>query len=88
MQWRILEKARNRKTGARVSPSSPRLLTTSPVCPDFNRQLEPESWRDTGIEEEQQVGADNVDPALQAELDAWDAASDEALEGVENSLPE
>jgi len=84
MMWVI---AKKKKGTARVSPSAPRLVPTAPVDPGFNEPLEADHWEEVNSEESTQKAVPG-NRALQEELDAWDAASDEALENLEDSLPE
>ena len=77
-----------KKGAVPVLPSSPRFVPAAPVCPDFNGPLEPDPWEDASPEEEMHRGVRQEDLDLQAEFEAWETASDEALERMEDSLPE
>jgi len=88
MAWQILDKASQSR---KLSPSlnaKPRLLRTAPIHPNFNLSCETEDEDEWNVAEQPQVSSDFTDSELQAEMDAWDAASDEAFEELEDTLPE
>ena len=61
---------------------TPRLLSTAPICRDFNLSFEAEEAADDRVETEPSF-PDHGAMQLRAEVDAWDSASDEALEGTD-----
>lgn len=66
---------------------SPRLLSTTPIRPDFNLSFEAEEEAADRVETEPSF-PDHGALQLRAEIDAWDSASDEALEGMDEQLTE
>jgi len=86
MPWQISRESSNRSL-IRPMPSSPRLVPAAPITPDFNCAFGSDPWEDLATEVEPQ-GKAVEDLDLQAEIDAWEAASDDAFENLEESLPE
>jgi hypothetical protein len=86
MTW-LIGKSRQAPATLPLMRESPRLLSTAPIPSDFNLSFDVEESVNEFADstpEFPDAGAAN----LQAELDAWDSASDEAFEGAEGGLGE
>jgi len=83
MTW-ITAQPPQHRTVFRKLRVKPRLLPTAPIQPDFNLSFEAE---DDEVESNaEQCDIANSDaPLLREELEAWDAASDEAFDNLEGS---
>jgi hypothetical protein len=83
MKWVIADAER------RDAPSCPRFVPTESIAPGFNTTPESDPWEENVSSEcDSPTEAAGDQSSLRDELEAWDAASDEALENFENSLLE
>ncbi len=81
MTW-LTGRSQQTPTALPLMRESPRLLPTAPIRPDFNLSFEAEDEVSEHVESDS-VSLDLGNAQLQAELNAWDAASDEAFEGTD-----
>lgn len=85
MQWAISPMRRERDG---VLVARPRFVPADPINPDFNGPLDSDPWEEPPDSEEGGCENRNECQGIEAEFVAWDAASDEAMENTEDSLPE